>query len=171
MSNIKNLVGQKFGRLTIVEMTEKRSKSGGNVIWKCACDCGKEVFVNSALLRSASTTSCGCLLVERRMKAITKHGHCLHGKRTKEYKAWENIKERSLNPNYEHYKNYGGRGITLCADWLKFENFLAYLKANNMYPKPDGTSIDRINNDGNYEPGNIRWSTPIQQANNRRKRK
>ena len=93
----------------------------------------------------------------------------MRNKKSNEYKTWTEIKSRCMNPRKSGYKYYGGRGIQVCNEWLySFENFLNYLKSNNMYPKPAGLSIDRINNDGNYEPGNIRWATQSQQNYNQR---
>jgi hypothetical protein len=102
-----------------------------------------------------------------------RHGHALHldGKtrNTREYKTWCDMKFRCMNPNYHHYKNWGGRGIKVCDEWLdSFSNFLQYIKDNNMFPKPNGLTLERINNDGNYEPGNIRWATHTEQNRNRR---
>jgi hypothetical protein len=89
-----------------------------------------------------------------------------------EYLTWRSMIDRCINTVSPTYKNYGGRGIKVCEEWLvSFPRFIAYLKKNKMYPKPDGLSLDRINNDGNYEPGNIRWATPKQQANNTRRSK
>jgi hypothetical protein len=105
-------------------------------------------------------------------KDCFRHGHALNYGKTKEYQTWIDMKTRCTNPKYKYYKDYGGRGIKVCDEWLySFENFLAYLKDNNMYPKPAGLSIDRIDNDGNYEPGNIRWATMSEQNNNQRRSK
>ena len=104
-----------------------------------------------------------------------RHGHALHlnGKthNTREYKTWCDMKFRCYNPKAKQYKNYGGRGIKVCEEWKNsFETFLIYLKTNSMYPKPVGLTIDRINNNGNYEPGNIRWATHSEQNHNQRQR-
>jgi hypothetical protein len=94
----------------------------------------------------------------------------VRGRMTNEYKTWAHMVQRCTNPKHKSFKDYGGRGIKVCKEWLhSFGNFLAYLKANNMYPKPAGTSIDRPNNDGHYEPGNIRWATKSQQNYNQRR--
>jgi hypothetical protein len=169
MSKI-DLTGQKYGRLTVVQETDERRDA--KVVWKCLCDCGKEKFVSSHNLRSGNTKSCGCLHSEssrNNRKKATQHGHCTNGVETKEYTTWVEMRRRCRNRQRKDFKNYGGRGIKVCEEWLhSFENFLAYLKANKMYPKPIGMSIDRINNDGNYEPGNIKWSTLDEQNKNRR---
>ena len=168
------LIGKRFGRLVVLEKTGKRTKAG-HVIWKCRCDCGKETSVRSDSLSLGLTTSCGCLHKEKIRevgKRNIRHGHKPVQGETKEYRIWANIVQRCTNPKHKFFKDYGGRGIKVCNDWLhSFKNFLEYLKANGMYPKPIGMSIDRINNDGNYEPGNIRWATPLQQNDNQRKKR
>jgi hypothetical protein len=164
MIDLKN---KRFGRLLVVEETEQRSKKGF-VIWECLCECGNIALVSSKYLCNGDTTSCGCFHIERIKIANTKHGHRPRGRMSAEYQTWSDMIIRCSNPKKDNYKDYGGRGIKVCTDWLKFENFLAYLTANNMYPKPAGMSIDRIENDGNYEPGNIRWADAVTQSNNRR---
>ena len=95
---------------------------------------------------------------------MRKHGHCPVGYKSPEYLTWDGMLQRCTNPNAKAYKNYGGRGITVCSGWLKFENFLA-----DMGRRPDGLTLDRIENEGNYEPGNCRWATRIEQSANSRK--
>jgi hypothetical protein len=95
----------------------------------------------------------------------TRHGHGRDGKRTPTYLSWQNMRQRCHNPNTPRWDHYGGRGITVCARWDSFENFLS-----DMGERPEGTSIDRINNDGNYEPGNCRWATSAEQMSNRSKK-
>ena len=157
--NFVDFINQRFGRLVVIEKTDKRS--GTNVIWKCKCDCGNEVFVSSSNLRSGHTQSCGCLQKERVSKAKTTHGMRF----TSEYYSWNNMKARCYNPNYKHYKDYGGRGITICDRWRdSFENFL-----EDMGSKPSNKhSIDRIDVNGNYDPENCKWSTSQEQARNKR---
>lgn len=145
-------VGLKYNMLTIIELAG-RSKSG-KLLWLCACDCGNSTIVQSDNLNSGHTKSCGCLMGKQSF---------IHGyKDTKTYNSWRRIKQHCLNPNSHGYKNYGGRGIKICNDWLIFENFL-----RDTGERPEGMTIDRINNDGDYEKSNCKWSTPLEQANNR----
>ena len=127
------------------------------------CDCGTEKEIMDSSVKRGNTKSCGCLLRENGRK--TAKLNTTHGMRyTKEYECWKSMKQRCSNPNKDGYKNYGGRGIKVCDRWLNsFENFYA-----DMGPKPVGHSIDRINNDGNYEPKNCKWSSNSDQAYNRR---
>lgn len=148
-----NLMGQKFGRLTVIEPTEKRK---GGIVWKCVCDCGNKREVSAGILRSGRAISCGCW----RRKRTVKHGCSRLGFVTPEYRTWYSMKRRCLNSNNKFYKYYGGRGIIVCDRWLNsFENFLEDMGER---PNPE-LSIDRINNDGNYEPNNCRWATQKEQ--------
>ena len=158
MSRIVDLTSKRFGRLVVIEKTDR--KSSGSIVWKCKCDCGNEAFVSSGHLRIGHTQSCGCLQKER----VTTHGK----KNTSEYRSWYGMKSRCYNPNNKRYKNYGGRGIEVCDRWKdSFENFY-----NDMGSKPSSKhSIDRIDNDRNYEPGNCKWSTATEQNRNQRNKR
>ncbi|KAF0156244.1 MAG: hypothetical protein FD189_1049 [Elusimicrobia bacterium] len=151
------LVGQRFGRLVVL-------RSGGrdsirNILWVCRCDCGCETNTSSRRLISGNTCSCGCLGRERR----TIHGACQNGRTTSEYRSWRAMKSRCLWPGNQFFHRYGGRGVKVCDRWLVFANFLA-----DMGPKPSPEyTIDRKDNDGNYEPSNCRWSCGLAQARNR----
>ena len=157
---VKNLVNNKYGMLTVIKYISERD-SNGKVLWKCKCDCGNEVISRGESLVSGNTQSCGCLLLKRIKETQTTHG--MSG--SLEYYIWIEMIQRCVNPNHHAYIDYGGRGITVYDSWRNsFSDWYAYIG-----PRPsDQHSIDRINNDGNYEPGNVRWSTRIEQSNNRR---
>lgn len=150
-------IGEKRGRLTLVKEFRKDGRSWGE--FKCSCGKTKEARIDSCSL------SCGCYYKETRGKTNLKHGCGVRG--TTEYQtysSWQHIKERCLNPNNKYYKNYGGRGITICEEWMNFENFLS-----DMGLATDGYSIDRIDNDGNYNKENCKWASFQEQMNNTRR--
>ena len=160
-------VGDVYGRLTVLERAPDHIQPSGfrKPVWKCQCSCEKKTILlvtsNRLLDKKCPTRSCGCLQKERVSEANRTHGEY----RSKLYKIHNSIKQRCLNPNNVYYYNYGGRGIEVCDEWLKYENFRDWAISNGY---KDGLSIDRINNNGNYEPSNCRWATMIQQSNNKR---
>lgn len=158
-----NLIGKKFGRLTVLE----RIKTDGYFSYRCSCECGKTTVVKrTGTLTSGNTQSCGCLKDEETVNRSIKHGHRTTTNTTSEYRTWVHIKQRCYNPQVKQFKNYGGRGIKVCDRWLEsFDNFLA-----DMGAKPsEKHSLDRFPNmNGNYEPGNCRWATDGEQAQNKR---
>lgn len=156
-----DLTGQKFGRLTVLERAkDERPRSW----WLCRCECGNEIITSSAHLKQG-TKSCGCLQRDAVRTALTKHGHAptKYQNASPEYRSWRAMKLRCNNPNHIAYKSYGGRGIKICERWNDFTNFLA-----DMGARPEGAELNRVDNDKNYEPGNVIWSTDSENNRNRR---
>jgi hypothetical protein len=161
MSAPLELRGKRFGRLLVLERAESRA---GRTFWSVACDCGARKHVTGSNLVRGLSTSCGCLTMERVLEATVTHGHKAGGGATPEYTSWAQMKARCRNPQNARYRDYGGRGVKVCQRWLSFENFLA-----DMGPKPSRHhSIDRLDNDGDYEPENCRWATAQEQGRNTR---
>lgn len=153
-----DLTGRTFDRWTVL------SRASGR-LWNCRCSCGRMKQVYGDNLKSGKSRSCGCFSVELSEALFTKHGNARLGHVTPEYRAWQGMKDRCLNSNAERYSDYGGRGITVFGGWI--EDFSAFL--NHIGPRPgDGYSLDRIDGDGDYRPGNVRWATDVEQNRNRR---
>lgn len=152
------MVGQKFGRYTVLEHL---GCVGGRAMLSCLCECGNARVVMAQSLRAGTTLSCGC---QRRdsMRASTRPG-THRDSHSREYEIWCGIRKRCENPNNHAYSRYGGRGIKVCERWRHYPNFLA-----DMGRCPPGMSIDRINNDGDYEPSNCRWADRVTQGRNKR---
>jgi hypothetical protein len=159
-NHLIDVTGQRFGRLFILKRAGSTPRGGS--LWLCRCDCGKRRKVWSVALRQGLTRSCGCLAKDLFLRRVTKHG--MSG--TREHCSWLSMIQRCTYSEGISWQNYGGRGIRICQRWQGkhgFENFYT-----DMGPRPEGTSLDRIDVDGNYAPGNCRWATAEVQANNRR---
>lgn len=167
-----DISGMKFGRLTVV------AKAQQSRMWLCRCDCGQEALATGSGLRRGARKSCGCRsidwaremgsrpdFIEKRSRSQAVHGGKRRGQVSPEYRTWLAIKRRCSDPKHKDYKNWGGRGIRVCDEWDKsFVRFLA-----DMGERPEGFTIDRIDPNGDYRPGNCRWATPIEQVTEHRR--
>lgn len=168
---VLQLAGKRFGYLTVVarEVNNNRQSS----VWRCVCDCGNVRSIVGSYLQLKPLISCGCK-GDRRIRARRRpssskqtHGHCSLTFQSRTYHSWAMAKTRCFNKKHTVYEYYGGRGITMCERWKN--SFVAFLA--DMGERPLGLSLDRINNNGNYEPGNCKWSTRSEQGLNRRSHK
>lgn len=150
MRKVTDLTNKRFGRLTAVC---RNGSQYGNAAWDCVCDCGNIVNVPSNRLISRNTKSCGCLEREQRVARMTTHNLT----NTSLYTTWESMKKRCYYPKHPGYKNYGGKGVIICEEWkTDFKKFYDWAMKNGY---SEGLTLDRINPNGNYEPGNCQWLT------------
>lgn len=172
MANFEDLTGRKFNRLQVIKQAEHILHANGRkrVAWICLCDCGNTCVVETYTLKSGSIKSCGCIKVEKIRERCTKH----NGSGSRLYGVWVDMKKRCYNPHYKQYKDYGGRGIKVCDEWLHdFSAFEKFAMENGYDPnaKFGDTTIDRIDANGNYCPKNCRFVDMKTQNNNKRRSK
>lgn len=164
----KNLIGNRYGRLTVVDEADDLVSSSGyhTVRWKCLCDCGTEVIIRGKCLTQGVTKSCGCLQCEQLSKRVSKH----HDQGSRLYAIWDSMRQRCNNPNNAAYHNYGGRGISICSDWDEYLNFKewAIRSGYDTTATRGDCTLDRIDVNEAYSPSNCRWTDMRTQSNNKR---
>lgn len=154
MGSLIDMTGKRVGRWTVLA---RNGRIGRNAAWLCRCVCGREGTVMGSMLRAGKSLSCGCLAKEITSTRRTSHGMT----KSATYRTWTAMKFRCSSPSHVAYARYGGRGVRVCERWLVFENFL-----EDMGERPPDRTLDRIDSDGDYEPGNCRWATSAQQGRN-----
>jgi hypothetical protein len=159
MPALIDITGHHYGRLTVINISHHDRR--GHILWACRCDCGTKAIVRRGDLQQGRTRSCGCLKRDITRSQSTKHGHAPREGRSGAYRSWAAMRQRC---RVNH--NYSERGIKVCKRWLSFERFFT-----DMGSRPRGLTLDRINNDGDYKPGNCHWVTRAEQARNQRRTK
>jgi hypothetical protein len=161
MPKITDITGETFNRLTVVRADGRNND--GKIHWRCHCVCGNETLATAYQLKSGHKKSCGCWRVENGAIVSTRHGGAKRTEITRLYRIWGGMLNRCSNPNNQAFPRYGGRGISVCDDWHSFPAFRDWAEKNGYQ---DDLAIDRIDNDGNYEPSNCRWATYKEQGRN-----
>lgn len=159
-----DLIGQRFGRLTVVGLSGVIHEKGNLRVWRCLCDCGNSVDRTTSKLRSGNTKSCGCLRADTaRQNGVASGKH--FGCKTRLYTIWRDMKARCENPKHVFFQRYGARGVTVCSEWEHDFSAFRQWALNNGYR--DALRLDRTNNDGGYSPSNCRWVTQKEQCRNK----
>lgn len=164
MPKIIDLTGKRFGRWSVIKFDKLENHTA---FWLCVCDCGTEKSISGSSLRTGNTKSCGCWRKDKALEIRHTPYTELHRNNHRIYNIWLKMQNRCYSENFKQYHNYGGRGITICNEWLGDDGFVSFLNWSLSHGYQDDLEIDRINNDGEYSPDNCRWITHKQQQNNR----